>query len=263
MATTRYFVLPSSSGSNFTDFDLSYGTVTLAGEQVAFVGSAAVDAVFVRPGVTVDFTLSGSGADKIYLGGNFAIYTASIAGSVMTLQRGSAATLESVSFIKSTSAASSDSVIFSDGTRNSLDVYNNLKTGTALPAMATTEISLAPLVPAAPRSVLNASIKSFALDSTGDRFAPARPGVAMTVVGGLGIDTVYVPRGGEVDCTLPGSGQDLIYFTGNWGDWGDCTKVISSIALTFSRTADRYNESVKVVGSANNINLNAFEPIAA
>ena len=74
---------------------------------------------------------------------------------------------------------------------------------------------------------------------------------------------MYVPRGGEVDCTLPGSGQDLIYFTGNWGDWGDCTKVISSIALTFSRTADRYNESVKVVGSANNINLNAFEPIAA
>lgn len=260
MATTKYFVLPSSSDSNFTDFDLSYGTVTLAGEQVAFVGSAAVDAVFVRPGVTVDFTLSGSGADKIYLGGNFASYTASIAGSVMTLQRGSAATLESVSFIKSTSAASSDSVIFSDGTRNSLDVYNNLKTGTALPAMATTEISLAPLVPAAPGSVLNASIKAFALNSTGDSFAPARPGVAMTVVGGLGVDTVYVPRGGVVDCTLPGSGQDLIYFTGKWGDY---TKLISGSVLTFSRTADRYNESVKVVGSANNISLNAFEPIAA
>jgi len=72
VATTKYFVLPSSPGANFTDFDLSYGTVRLSGEQVSFVGSSAVDAVFVRPGVTVDFTLSGSGADKIYLGGNFA-----------------------------------------------------------------------------------------------------------------------------------------------------------------------------------------------
>ena len=145
MATTKYFVLPSSPGANFTDFDLSYGTVRLNGEQISFVGSSAVDAVFVRPGVSVDFTLSGSGADKIYLGGNFASYTASITGSVMTLQRGSGVTLESVSFIKSTSAASSDSVIFADGTLNSLDLYNNLKTAVALPALSIAETSLAPL----------------------------------------------------------------------------------------------------------------------
>ena len=253
MATTKYFVLPSSTGANFTDFNLSYGSVTLNGEQVAFVGSSAVDAVFVRPGVTVDFTLSGSGADKIYLGGNFASYTASIAGSVMTLQRGSAATLESVSFIKSTSALSSDGIIFADGTLNSLDLYNNLKTATALPALSTAETSIAPLAPALAGSVLNASIKAFALNSTGDTFAPARPGVAMTVVGSLGVDTVYVPRGGAVDCTLLGSGQDLIYFTGNWADY---SKAISGSVLTFSRTVDGYNESVKVVGSATNISLN-------
>ncbi len=253
MATTKYFVLPSSTGANFTDFNLSYGSVTLNGEQVAFVGSSAVDAVFVRPGVTVDFTLSGSGADKIYLGGNFASYTASIAGSVMTLQRGSAATLESVSFIKSTSALSSDGIIFADGTLNSLDLFNNLRTATALPALSTTETSIAPLAPAAAGSVLNASIKAFALNSTGDTFAPARPGVAMTVVGSVGVDTVYVPRGGAVDCTLLGSGQDLIYFTGNWADY---SKAISGSVLNFSRTVDGYNESVKVVGSATNISLN-------
>jgi hypothetical protein len=246
VATTKYFVLPSSTGANFTDFNLSYGSVTLNGEQVAFVGSSAVDAVFVRPGVTVDFTLSGSGADKIYLGGNFASYTASIAGSVMTLQRGSAATLESVSFIKSTSAFSSDGIIFADGTLNSLDLFNNLKTATPLPALSTTETSIAPLAPAAAGSVLNASIKAFALNATGDTFAPARPGVAMTVVGSVGVDTVYVPRGGVVDCTLLGSSQDLIYFTGNWADY---SKVIAGSVLTFSRTADGYSESVRVVGS--------------
>ncbi|MEI7680305.1 MAG: hypothetical protein WCK07_12990, partial [Betaproteobacteria bacterium] len=240
---TKYFVLPSSTGANFTDFDLSYGSVSLTGEQVTFVGSSSVDAVFVRPGVTVDFTLSGSGADKIYLGGNYASYAASIAGSVMTLQRGSGATFESVSFIKSTSAASSDSVIFADGTLNSLDLYNNLKTATALPALSTAETSIAPLAPALAGSVLNASIKAFALYAGGDTFAPAKPGVAMTVVGSLGVDTVYVARGGVEDCTLLGSGQDLIYFNGNWGDY---TKVISGSVLTFSRTVDGYNESVRV-----------------
>jgi hypothetical protein len=250
---TKYFVLPSSLGANFTDFDLSYGSVTLPREQVTFVGSSAVDAVFVRPGVTMDFTLSGSGADKIYLGSNFASYTASIAGSVMTLQRGSGATRESVSFIKSTSAISSDSVIFADGTLNSLDLYNNLKTAAALPALSTTETSIAPLAPALAGSVLNASIKAFALYASGDTFAPAKPGVAMTVVGSVGVDTVYVPRGGVVDCTLLGSGQDVIYLTGNWGDY---TKVISGSVVTFSRTVDEYNESVKVVGSATNLSLN-------
>ena len=243
---TKYFVLSTSAGANFTDFDLAYGSVSLTGEQVTFVGSSAVDAVFVRPGVTMDFTLSGSGADKIYLGGSFAHYTQSIAGSVMTLQRGSGVTLESVSFIKSTSAASSDSVIFADGTLNSLDLYNNLKSGTALPALSTTETSLAPLAPALAGSVLNASIKAFALNAGGDTFAPAKPGVAMTVVGGLGVDTVYVARGGVEDCTLLGGSQDLIYFTGNWGDY---TKVISGSVVTFSRTVDGYGESVKVVGS--------------
>jgi uncharacterized repeat protein (TIGR02059 family) len=253
MATTKYFILPSSTGANFTDFDLSYGSVTLSGEQVTFVGSTQVDAVFVRPGVTVDFTLSGSGADKIYLGGSFASYTSSITGSVMTLQRGAGATLESVSFVKSTSALVSDSVIFADGTLNSLDLYNTLKNGTALPALVTTETSLAPFAPAAAGSVLNATIKAFALNSAGDTFAPAKPGVAMTVVGSVGVDTVYVPRGGVVDCTLLGSGQDMIYFTGNWGDY---TKVISGSVVTFSRTVDGYSESIKVVGSTTNVSLN-------
>ena len=250
---TKYFVLPSSTGANFTDFDLSYGSVTLTGEQVTFVGSSAVDAVFVRPGVTVDFTLSGSGADKIYLGGSFSSYTASISGSVMKLEHGSGSALESVSFIKSTSAASSDSIIFADGTLNSLDLYNNLKNSMALPALSTTETSIAPLAPALAGSLLNASIKAFALNIYGDTFAPSHPGVAMTVVGSMGVDTVYVSPGGVVDCTLLGSGHDLIYFTGNWGDY---TKAISGSVLTFGRTVDGYNESVKVVGSSTNISLN-------
>ena len=245
MATTKYFVLPFSTGANFTDFDLSYGTVTLAGEQVTFVGSTQVDAVFVRPGVTMDFTLSSSGVDKVYLGGDFASYTASITGSVMTLQRGSGATLESVSLMKWTSATTSDSIIFADGKLNTWDLFNNLKSGTALPPLSTTETSLAPLAPAAAGSALSATIKAFALNAAGDTFAPAHPGVAMTVVGNAGVDTVYVPRGGVVDCTLLDKGQDLIYVTGNWGDY---SKVVTGSVITFTRAVNGYNESVRVVG---------------
>ena len=70
MATTsKYFLLPST-GANFIDFELSYGSVSLQGQEIVFVGSTTVDAVFVRPGVVVDMTLSGAGADKIYLSGN-------------------------------------------------------------------------------------------------------------------------------------------------------------------------------------------------
>ena len=224
----------------------------MAGEQVTFVGSTQVDAVFVRPGVSLDFTLSGASADKIYLSSSFASYTSSISGSTMTLQRGAGDTFESVSFIKATNSLTSDKLIFSDGTLSSYDLYNTLKSGASLPALSQTETSVSPGAPAAISSTLNATIKAFALNSAGDTFAMARPGVAMTVVGSAGVDTVYVPDGGVVDCTLLGGGQDLVYFRGAWGDY---TKTLSGSVLTFSRSVGGVTESVKVVaGSSLSLN---------
>ena len=115
MGKTKYFVL-ASPGGNLTDFELSAGAISLAGEAITFVGSSGVDAVYVRPGASIDFTLSGASADKIYFSGSLTDYTASISGSVMTLQRGSGVTLESVSFIKATTTSASDVLVFSNGT---------------------------------------------------------------------------------------------------------------------------------------------------
>jgi hypothetical protein len=72
-------------------------------------------------------------------------------------------------------------------------------------------------------------------------------------VGSVGVDTVYVPRGGVVDCTLLGSAQDAIYFTGNWGEY---TKAIAGSVVSFSRSVDGYSESVRVVGNPANVSLN-------
>ena len=246
MATTsKYFLLPST-GANFIDFNLSYGSVSLQGQEIVFVGSTTVDAVFVRPGVVVDMTLSGASADKIYLSGNQADYTASLAGSVMTLTRGSGETLEAVRFIKAATITPSDKIIFADGTLSSFDLYANLKDGTALPVLSG-ETSLAPAAPAAEGSTLNANIKAFALDASGETFAMAKHGIALTVVGGVGIDKVYVPDGGSVDATLLGGNSDLIYFRGNWSDYA---KTVAGSTITFTRSIDGLTESVKVVAGS-------------
>ena len=246
MATTsKYFLLPST-GANFIDFELSYGSVSLQGQEIVFVGSTTVDAVFVRPGVVVDMTLSGAGADKIYLSGYQADYTPLLTGSVMTLTRGSGETLETVRFIRATTLPPSDQIIFANGTLSSFDLYANLKNGTALPALSG-ETSMAPAAPAAEGSTLNANIKAFSLDASGETFAMAKHGISLTVVGGVGVDTVYVPDGGTVDATLLGGNSDLIYFRGNWADYA---KTVAGSTITFTRSIDGLTESVKVVAGS-------------
>lgn len=250
MATTsKYFILPSA-GDNFLDLELSYGTLSLQGQEIVFVGSAAVDMVYLRPGVTLDFTLSGSSADKVYLDGNYSDYAASISGSVMTLTRGSGATTETLRFVKATSSLASDLLVFADGSVNSFDLFDHLKNGAANPTPAG-ETSSAPTGAADSNVELNANLKAFALDATGETFATARPGMALTLVGSAGVDTVYIPDAATVDATLLGSSTDLVHFRGNWADY---TKSVAGSTITFSRTLGSVTESVKVIGGSGGLN---------
>jgi len=247
---TKYFVL-ANSGGNHTDFDLDYGSVSLTNENISFVGSSLVDSVFIRPGVSIDFTLSGIGADKIYLAGNFSSYSRSLSGSVMTLQRGGGNNSESVSFIKASTSAGSDVLIFSDGVVNSLDLFNNLKSSVPLPAISLTETSLARTGPGAHGASLSAKVKAFALDSAGNTFASPSPGVALTVVGGSGVDTVYAKEGSQIDATLLGLGKDFIYFSGAWQDY---SKSVGGSVITFSRAVNGSSELIKVVAGNGSLN---------
>lgn len=248
---TKYFVLPAaegSTGANFTDFDLSLGSVSLTGQEVTFVGSALVDAVFVRPGVSIDFVLSGSGSDAVYFSGRYADYSVTLAGTNMTIQRGADSTLEKVVLTKAGTVAISDRLIFADGTVNSLSLFNSLKAVDPVTLSPPSgETSQAPQV----ASPLDSSIKAFALGDSGDTFAPGKSGVKMTLVGSLYADTVYIADGSTVDATLLGSGKDVIYFRGNWGDYA---KSVAGNYVTFTRSINGATETVKVNSGSGGLN---------
>jgi len=248
---TKYFVLPAvegSTGANFTDFDLSLGSVSLTGQEVTFVGSALVDAVFVRPGVSIDFVLSGSGSDAVYFPSRYADYSVTLAGTNMTVQRGADSTLEKVVLTKAGTVAISDRLVFSDGTVNSLSLFNSLKAVDPVPLSPPAgETSQAPQFP----SPLDASVKAFALGDSGDTFAPSKPGVKMTIVGSLYADTVYIADGGNVDATLLGSGKDIIHFRGNWSDYA---KTVAGNYVTFTRSVNGTTETVKVNSGSGGLN---------
>ena len=249
--TSKYFVLPSN-GANFIDFDLSLGSLSLQGQEIVFVGSTRSDAAFVHPGIGFDFTGSVGGVDKLYLEGNLNDYAIATSGtSFLLLSRGSGASLETVKVAKdSRGAAISDVLVFADGTVNTYDLYEAVANQTARPTPSG-ETSLNPAAPAAPGSVLDASIKAFSIGATGETFAMARPGMAMTVVGGIGVDTIYVPDGGNVDATGLVGNADWIYFRGNWADY---SKTVVSSIVTFSRVVGGVTETVKVVGGTGNSN---------
>ena len=110
MATTsRYTLL--GTGANFMDFHIPYGTISLDGQELVFKGNSGVDQVYVGSGtgLTFDFTQAGLGVDKVYLAGNWADYSRSFSGSVVTFTR----TIGGSEVIK---VISGDSLVFANGT---------------------------------------------------------------------------------------------------------------------------------------------------
>ena len=247
--TSKYFVL-AGSGANLVDYQLNAGSLGLQGQYIVQAGTTGVDAIRVRPGLAIDFTASGASADKIYLDGAYGDYGVSLTGSVMTLYRGGGASRELVRVGKAANLSSSDMLVFADGSVSTWDLFNLLKSGTPLPALGS-ETSLQPLAPAAPGSSLNATIKAFAVDSSGETFTPVGHGMQFIAVGGVGVDTVYVGDGSTVDATLLGASSDLIYLR---GDWADYSKSLAGSVMTFSRTVNGQTETVKVIGGNGALN---------
>jgi hypothetical protein len=242
VATTSKYFVTSSATENFVDLDLSYGSLSLAGQTVVYTGSSQVDSVFVRPGLSFDFTASGAGADKVYLEGNFADYTVGTAGANITLSRGEGASAESVTVTRTNNTLATDRLVFADGTVNTLALYNDASGSGAAP-LPTGETSLAPVGPAAEGAAQSASLRAFAQDPNGETFALTRPGVNFSVVGSAGIDTVYVQEGATVDTTGLGGGADLIYMRGEWAEY---TKTVSGTRIVFERTVDGNTERITV-----------------
>lgn len=250
---TRYFVTESGAGS-VVDFDLELAALSLRGEAIEFVGSRDVDTVIVRPGIVLDFSLSGAGADKVCFTGNFSEYRASLRGTVIALVRGSGIYYEKVEVVAAASEVASDQLVFSDGVVNSLALREHLANPAGRPA---------PIPAAGPASLLTESpamgtpdwvppkIKAFAQNPEGSVFAPMKPGTEFTVIGSPGPDKVYVADGTVVDArALGGSGGnawDQVLFRGAFSDY---LAVTGQNEIVFSRTvnlpAGQYVEKVTV-----------------
>ncbi|BBC73854.1 hypothetical protein AEB_P2986 [Altererythrobacter sp. B11] len=251
MAISSKYIILNTEGdeSNFIDFELSYGTLSLEGQEIQFLGSSFVDAIFVRPGAI--YTLStGGGADRIYFEGSLSDYSFSRTGATLTLSRTVDGKVETVNLAGANSATSPDSLIFADGTVATNALYNHVSRGDALPVPAG-ESSQAPTGPAAPGADLSASVKVVSFDATGETIALSKPGVNFQILGNAGVDVVYVADGTTIDAAGLGGGTDVIYFRGRWSDY---TKSVSGTRMTLTRTVGDNVETVIVSAGGGTLN---------
>ncbi|MCW2390094.1 hypothetical protein M2333_003140 [Sphingobium sp. B11D3B] len=251
MATTSKYIIMSTAAdnSNIIDFGLNYGTLSLDGQEMQFLGSALVDAVFVRPGATYSLSM-GAGADRIYFEGALADYTLTRSGATLTLTRTAQGKVETVSLAGANSATTPDVLVFSDGTVAANAVYNHVSKGDPLP-VPSGETSVAPSGPAAPAAVLSATVKVVSFDGTGETIALSKPGMKFQVLGNAGVDVVYVSDGATVDASALGNSTDIVYMRGHWADY---TKVVSGSKMTLTRTVGGQLETVVVSAAGNALN---------
>ncbi|MFC7158123.1 hypothetical protein [Pseudidiomarina halophila] len=229
MPITSKYVIMSSPGSNYQEFALDYGLLTLSGQSIQFLGSTGVDAVFVRPGISFDFTASGAGADRIYFSGLFSDYTLSRSGTRMTLEREVDGKTETVTVTRSGSSAASDVLVFADGTVSSYDLYTHLASGVRhrcpIPEQKHQHLQTCRAASMRKPKQLPWMLRVLSL--------PSQPGMSFTTIGSLGVDKVYVNPGATVDATALGGGIDIVYFSGNFADY---TKTVAGTTLTLTRT---------------------------
>jgi len=240
MATSKYFVT-QSAGANLMHFDLVHGALSLQGQDIVFTGTNGIDNVTVAPGLKLDFTKSNGGIDNLYLTGNLADYTTTFTTSTVTLSRGTGASAETVLLAKGTSL-NYDTVAFANGSASTFDLHG-WAAGGAIPTLGA-----APVPPA----TLNATVKGFALDASGEVFTGTAPGINFIATGGNGVDIVYVKAGATVDASKLNSGEDKIYFTGNWADY---TKAATSSKITFTNGTTGDTVIVAAAAGASNDRL--------
>ncbi|MCW2382933.1 MULTISPECIES: beta strand repeat-containing protein [unclassified Sphingobium] len=247
--TSKYIIMNTTNGGNFIDFELNYGTLSLDGQEIQFLGSSFVDAIFIRPGATYSLS-TGAGADRIYFEGSLADYTVTRTGATLTLSRTVEGKVETVNLASANSATTPDALIFADGTVATNALYNYVSKGDPLP-VPSGETSTAPTGAAAPGADLSATVKVVSFDANGETISLSKPGVTFQILGNNGVDVVYVADGTTIDASALGGGTDVIYFRGRWSDY---TKTVSGSRMTLTRTVGDDVETVTVSAAGNTLN---------
>ena len=237
------------------NIQLSGAMVGVLGQTATVVGTSGVDAVYARAGVSVDFLGSGASVDKLYLDGNYADYTVTVVGTVVTLTRagsGSGATAipESTYKLKHAGdATTDDQVIFANGGTTVAALVSSVASTPVIPSLDATLSSLsAPaILSTAASSTESARVR---LDTQGT-VVSAVTDPMLIVSGSSAVDTVYVAAGSKVDARGLGGSVDEIYLTGNWSDY---TKTVSGRSITLTRTVGNQSESVIVSAGTGMLN---------
>lgn len=239
MLNTKY-IINSADVSPYLNFELSYGSLNLIGQSATFVGSRRADSVYVSEGMSVDFTRSGFGADLIYLTGSWVDYTKTYTDQTLILTRSTASGPEFITVAAIAANSSDDFLVFHDGSIGATAAKVAVQTSVVMPALDTDRVSTAPVIPNLGAVV----VKAIAQDNSTTTMGFGA-GVHLVIVGGRGVDVVYIKDGSDVDATRLGFGQDLIYLRGSWADY---TKVATEQTLSFTRTIGGVQEKVVVAG---------------
>lgn len=247
MAILAKYVIVSSGDVNYLNLGFDFPDLSLSGQNIEYIGSSSIDTVFLAPGVEVDFSLSGGGQDRIYFSGSWDDYKDSLAfpegdnRPAMSLERTVDGKTEKVLFRRGFSASASDFLVFADGVINARTLATAKAAAVPDP---TNETSLNPDLPAE----MPASVKMTNLSSDGLTFASVTSGMSQELLGGAGIDIVYIGEGAITDATSLSSGKDVIYLRGNFSDYSKDLSINGRIVLSRDHddNIDTPDESVSV-----------------
>ena len=225
-AAARYFV--TDVRGTFIDWGVYFQGFSLAGKEIQVTGGAGNDVVAVQAGASADLTNLGGGVNRILLGGSLLDYSQSIdqETGVYTFTRSQGLPPGGSEVVRFTVGDKQDLVQFSDGgividgasdarlVDSENFTFNPIQAGWLDPQLAAST--------GRPSGVSEASsaLRVFIAGTEGlDVPALAQPGLAMSLVGSGGVDTVYVGAGTSVNATNLGGGNDRIYLSGNFAEY--------------------------------------------
>ncbi len=249
MTSSRYIVSNAGATGSFIDLGLNgRGLTDPSGTRdIAYTnanGATTADRVFVRPGMTVDFTGAGTNqagkVDIVYLEGKASEYMATpdaLDPTKLTISRGVGA-VEMVTV----NINALTSIWFADGSATVAEISAAVGQGGLLDALALNAAEYSGSVSVATTE----TVTVVTLDSLGETFSVARAGADMVLSGKQGVDTVFVEEGGVVDATKLGASRDVVFLTGAWSDYA---KTVSGLSVTLTRTVNGLDESVTVAAS--------------
>ncbi len=280
MATIlRYFI----SGSN-PDL-LQLGTpgpeYVLTDQQVVVAGSTASNVVYAASGVELDARNLLKGEDVVVFNHRWNDYRkdiTSVSGAIVFSYTDAVTKLiEKVTVLNGFSTDGKDKLIFADGALITSDANTALRTTSATAPLGSTtfglNISAADVAlikksssttsvwvdstnsinyvqPTPAGNVLRAFASTTNTNGKGATFAMGEAGQSLVSVGTSQVDKVYVKAGALVDARNLLKGEDLIYLTGNWGDYTKSLTAVSG-AIQFTRhvllNGKNYTETVTVL----------------